>query len=90
MANLVTACKEQINELIEAAYKNCADEGDLPAGVEITGNVEIPKDVKFGDYASNFAMAAAKLFPPGAAQESSTFIPGSSAAARTAHFAAGS
>ena len=60
MANLVTACKEQINELIEAAYKNCADEGDLPAGVEITGNVEIPKDVKFGDYASNFAMAAAK------------------------------
>ena len=60
MANLIEDAKKQIGELLEAAYVRAAEEGLFPAGVTLSGNIEIPKDPKNGDYAANHAMAGAK------------------------------
>jgi len=60
MSNMIAAAKEQIDALVVAAYEACAAEGTLPAGIAVETTVEIPKDARFGDYASNFAMAAAR------------------------------
>ena len=58
--NMIQAAKEQVAALTQAAYEKAAAAGVLPAGVEVKGVVEIPKDTKNGDYASSFAMAGAK------------------------------
>ena len=58
--NLIENAKEQINELVHAAYARAAEKGELMAGAELKGIVEIPKDTANGDYAANHAMAAAK------------------------------
>ena len=58
--NLIEKAKEQIHELVLAAYTKAAESGALPAGAELKGIVEIPKDTANGDYAANHAMAAAK------------------------------
>ncbi|MBR2879413.1 MAG: arginine--tRNA ligase, partial [Oscillospiraceae bacterium] len=58
--NLIENAKLQIHALIEAAYNAAAEAGALPAGAELKGIVEIPKDTSNGDYAANHAMAAAK------------------------------
>ena len=58
--NLILAAKGQVTELIQAAYEKAAAAGVLPAGQQLGGVVEIPKDPKNGDYASSAAMAAAK------------------------------
>ena len=66
MANMIQMAKDQIAELVNRAYIAAAGKGELPAGLELRGGVEIPKDTANGDYAANFAMASAKLFgmPP--------------------------
>jgi len=58
--NLIEKAKEQIHLLVAAAYEKAAENGALPAGAELKGIVEIPKDTANGDYAANHAMAAAK------------------------------
>ena len=60
MANLIEQAKTEIDALIQAAYQKAAAAGMLPEGATLTGNVEIPKDTKNGDYAANHAMAGAK------------------------------
>ena len=59
--NLIENAKLQIHEFVRAAYTRAADSELLPAGAELKGIVEIPKDVNNGDYAANHAMAAAKV-----------------------------
>ncbi|WP_251447953.1 arginine--tRNA ligase [Vermiculatibacterium agrestimuris] len=58
--NLIVAAREQVSALTQAAYERAAAAGELPAGAVIAGNVDIPKDVTHGDYASSFALAGAK------------------------------
>ncbi len=58
--NLIEKAKEQIHLLVLSAYNKAAETGALPAGAELKGIVEIPKDTANGDYAANHAMAAAK------------------------------
>ena len=58
--NLIEKAKTQIDALLQNAYAAAAAAGELPAGAALTGTVEIPKDVRNGDYAANHAMAAAK------------------------------
>ena len=60
MSNLIQAARDQVAELTQNAYEKAAAAGVLPAGAEVRGNVDIPKDVSHGDYASSFAMAGAK------------------------------
>ena len=60
MSNLIQAAKDQVASLTQAAYERAAAEGVLPAGAQVKATIEIPKDVKNGDYASSFAMAGAK------------------------------
>lgn len=60
MANLIENAKVQIDELVRKAYAKAAEKGTLPAGCELKGGVEIPKDTSNGDYACSYAMAAAR------------------------------
>ena len=61
MANMLEAAKKEINTLIKTAYRLAVAEGALPSGGEdIQGTIDIPRDEKNGDYASAWAMAAAK------------------------------
>ena len=64
--NMIQKAKEQITELVTAAYLKAAAAGELPQGLSLNGSVEIPKDTANGDYAANYAMASAKLMrmPP--------------------------
>ena len=66
MANLIQAAREQAARLTQAAYEKAAAGGLLPAGQDIRGSLEAPKDSKNGDLASTFAMAGAKALrmPP--------------------------
>ncbi len=66
MANMIQKAKQQVAELVNAAYLAAVEKGELPAGLTLGGNVEIPKDTANGDYAANYAMASAKLMrmPP--------------------------
>ncbi|MDE6107069.1 MAG: arginine--tRNA ligase, partial [Oscillospiraceae bacterium] len=59
--NLISAAREQVSALTRSAYEKAAAQGLLPAGADIKGQVDIPKDVKNGDYATSFAMAGAKV-----------------------------
>ena len=58
--NHVLNAKEQAQSLILKAYRQAAEEGLLPSHPFETAPVEIPKDVKNGDFASTFSMQAAK------------------------------
>ena len=61
MANNITKAKEEIGNLIQTAYQKALAEGLLPAGGEnVVGSIDIPRDSKNGDFASAWAMAAAK------------------------------
>ena len=60
MSNMIKAAKEQVAALTQAAYERAAQAGVLPGGAAVNATIEIPKDVKNGDYASSFAMAGAK------------------------------
>jgi arginyl-tRNA synthetase len=58
--NLIQEAKNQIREIATKAYEKAAEKGTLPAGAEMTGTIEIPKDVTHGDYACGYAMASAR------------------------------
>ncbi len=58
--NLIEAAKRQVQELTQQAYERAAAKGVLSGGATVSATIEIPKDAKNGDYASSFAMAAAK------------------------------
>ncbi len=64
--SLILAAREQVAALTQSAYENAAASGVLPAGVQVKAQVDIPKDVSHGDYATSFALAAAKAMgkPP--------------------------
>ena len=66
MANMIQIAKQQVTDLVNAAYNAAAAKGELPEGLTLNGSVEIPKDTSNGDYAANYAMASAKLMrmPP--------------------------
>ena len=66
MANMIQSAKEKINQLLSDAYNKAAQNGELPAGAELTGTVEIPKDTANGDFAANHAMTGARALrmPP--------------------------
>ena len=65
MANLIQSAKAQVSQLTAQAYEAAVAAGALPAGVELKGSVEIPKDPQNGDYASSVAMAGAKAIRGG-------------------------
>ncbi len=71
MANMIQMAKQQVTELVNAAYLAAAEKGELPAGITLNGSVEIPKDTSNGDYAANYAMASARLLrmPPRSAAQ---------------------
>ncbi len=58
--NMMDAAKRQIEALTQAAYEKAAQAGKLPGGQTLSGQIEVPKDVKNGDWATSFALAAAK------------------------------
>ncbi len=58
--NLIENAKKQIDELLAGAYEKAAKQGLFPEGVSLSGKVDIPKDVKNGDYAANHALVGAK------------------------------
>lgn len=58
--NLIQEAKNQIKEIASRAYKQAAEKGILPDGMELVGSIEIPKDASHGDYACGYAMACAK------------------------------
>ncbi len=60
MANYIQAAKDSADELLRAACRRAAEKGQLPAGAELHGTVEIPKDSANGDFAANHAMAGAR------------------------------
>lgn len=61
MANMVEVAKKEIGALLEGAYAKAVASGALPPGGEsVQGTIDIPRDEKNGDYASAWAMAAAK------------------------------
>ena len=60
MANLIESAKKQIDALLNDACSKAAAEGLFPADAALRGTVEIPKDIRNGDYAANHAMAGAK------------------------------
>ena len=64
--NLIEAAKTQIDALVRAAYDSAVEKGLLPAGAELKGSTEIPRDESHGDYACSYAMGAAKALrmPP--------------------------
>ena len=66
MANMIQSAREKIDELLSAACAKAVEMGRFPAGTELKGGVEIPKDSANGDYAANHAMAGARALrmPP--------------------------
>ncbi|MEG1430254.1 MAG: arginine--tRNA ligase [Oscillospiraceae bacterium] len=58
--NMIQLAREQVFALTQSAYEKAAKAGILPADLTISATVDIPKDTKNGDYASSFAMSAAK------------------------------
>ena len=59
--NMIEAAQAQVAALIKEAYEKAVAGGLLPAGGEkIPVKVDIPKDAKNGDYATSYALAAAK------------------------------
>ena len=66
MANMIQNAKDSIHALLTAACERAAEKGQLPAGAQLSGTVEIPKDSANGDYAANHAMTGARALhmPP--------------------------
>ncbi len=61
MANFIDKAKQQIDEIINNAYKAAAEKGLFAEGQTLAGVVEIPRDTANGDYAATHAMAGAKV-----------------------------
>ena len=66
MSYIVKKAEEQITEIIKNAAKKAGESGALGDGELPEFKVEIPADRTHGDYATNAAMASARVFrmPP--------------------------
>lgn len=66
MVNPIAEAKEQLNEIILAAIGRAVAAEKLPPEPMPAFNIEIPADIKNGDFATNAAMVSAKAFrmPP--------------------------
>ena len=65
--NSIETAKRQAAQLVRRAYERAVEEGALPqAPVPERIPVEVPKDTRFGDYSTSFAMQMAKALrqPP--------------------------
>ncbi len=62
MSKIVHLAEAQIKEIIQNAVGQAIQNGELPDGELPAFHVEIPADRSHGDYASNAAMAGAKVF----------------------------
>ena len=60
MPNLIEEAKKSIEALLRESCARAAEQGMLPAGAELHGAVEVPKDVNNGDFAANHAMSGAR------------------------------
>ena len=61
MANMVKNAKSQLESFVLAAYQSAVLAGTLPpGGDDVIGTIDVPRDVTHGDYASAWALAAAK------------------------------
>ena len=60
MSNMIQNAKDSINGILAKAYEKAVQAGQLPAGAELSGTVEIPKDSSNGDFAANHAMTGAR------------------------------
>jgi len=58
--NLIESAKSQIIDLLNAACEQARLLGNLPAGGELRGSIEVPRDPSHGDYAATHAMSMAK------------------------------
>ena len=58
--NKIQEAKQELQLLVRAAYDQAVADGALPAGMNDEVRVEIPKDPTHGDYATGFAMQAAR------------------------------
>lgn len=74
MPNMIEAAKTQIDTLMNSAYTSAAEKGLLPAGCELKGAIEIPKDTAHGDYACSYAMAAAREMKKAPRQIAETLV----------------
>ena len=74
MANMIQSAKEQIASLTDAAYQAAAQKGLLPGGLSVSSVIEVPKDTAHGDYATNFALAAAKAMKQNPRQIGQTIL----------------
>lgn len=54
--------KNEIVKLFESAIEEAAREGRIPEGQRPQVKIEYPKEERFGDYSSPFALEAARLF----------------------------
>ena len=60
MPDLIDAAKKSIETLLHESCRRAAEKGQLPAGAELSGTVEVPKDPTNGDFAANHAMSGAR------------------------------
>ena len=60
MPDLIDAAKKSIETLLNESCRRAAEKGQLPAGAELSGTVEVPKDPTNGDLAANHAMSGAR------------------------------
>ena len=60
MINMIENAMSQIKEILTRSYKELAAEGVFIESDELEMNVEIPADTNNGDFASSFALTAAK------------------------------
>ena len=60
MPDLIDAAKKSIETLLDESCRRAAEKGQLPAGAELSGTVEVPKDPTNGDFAANHAMSGAR------------------------------
>ncbi len=62
MISTAVQTQEQIRALIREAFRAAQEAGELPAGEPADFSVEVPGDTTKGDFATNAAMANARVF----------------------------
>lgn len=72
--NMMEEARKQVSVLTQTAYAKAVELGTLPAGAQVEAKVEVPKDVKNGDWATSFALAAAKPLGQNPRQVAQTLV----------------
>lgn len=72
--NMMEEARKQVSALTQAAYAKAVEAGTLPGGVQVEAKVEVPKDVKNGDWSTSFALAAAKPLGQNPRQVAQTLV----------------